>query len=218
VDGKLQLKINEIYLSVQGESTWAGLPCVFVRLTGCDSRCTYCDTEYAFYEGVRKSIREVFAEVMAFECPLVEITGGEPLLQKNVLPLMTEICDADRTVLIETSGTHDISGIDPRVHRIMDLKTPSSGELGNNLYSNISVLNHRDEVKFVIGSREDYEWSREQIWSHALAKRVRAVLLSPVFGRIEPRQIVEWMLEDRLPARFQLQIHKFIWEPRARGV
>ena len=218
MDGKLQLKINEIYLSVQGESTWAGLPCVFVRLTGCDLRCTYCDTEYAFYEGVRKSIREVYDEVMAFECPLIEITGGEPLLQRNVLPLMTGICDADRTVLIETSGAHDISGIDPRVHRIMDLKTPSSGELGYNLYSNIAVLNHRDEVKFVIGSREDYEWSREQITSHALAERVKAVLLSPVFGRIEPRQIVEWMLEDRLPARFQLQIHKFIWEPRARGV
>jgi 7-carboxy-7-deazaguanine synthase len=216
VDDKL--KINEIYFSVQGESTWAGLPCVFVRLTGCDSRCSYCDTEYAFYEGVRKSLHEVFAEVMAFECPLIEITGGEPLLQRNVLPLMAAICDADRTVLIETSGAHDISGVDPRVHRIMDLKTPSSGEHGKNLYSNIAVLNHRDEVKFVIGSREDYEWSREQIGSHALAERVNAVLLSPVFGRIEPRQIVEWMLDDRLPARFQLQIHKFIWEPRARGV
>ena len=216
MEGKL--KINEIYLSVQGESTWAGLLCVFVRLTGCDSRCSYCDTEYAFYEGTRKSLDEVFGEVVRFECPLVEITGGEPLLQKNVLSLMTALCDADRTVLIETSGAHDISGIDPRVHRIMDLKTPSSGEHGKNLYSNIAVLNHRDEVKFVIGSREDYEWSREQIGSHALAERVNAVLLSPVFGRIEPRQIVEWMLDDRLPARFQLQIHKFIGEPRARGV
>ena len=216
MEGKL--KINEIYLSVQGESTWAGLPCVFVRFTGCDSRCSYCDTEYAFYEGSRKSLDQVFDEVMRFECPLVEITGGEPLLQKNVLSLMAALCDADRTVLIETSGAHDISGIDPRVHRIMDLKTPSSGEVARNLYANIALLNHRDEVKFVIGSRDDYEWSREQIEYHQLANRVKAVLLSPVFGRIEPREIVEWMLKDRLSARFQLQIHKFIWEPRARGV
>lgn len=216
MEGKL--KINEIYLSVQGESTWAGLPCVFVRLTGCDSRCSYCDTEYAFYEGSRRSLDEVFGEVLRFACPLVEITGGEPLLQKSVLSLMAALCDADRTVLIETSGAHDISGIDPRVHRIMDLKTPSSGEVARNLYANIALLNHRDEVKFVIGSRDDYEWSREQIERHQLANRVKAVLLSPVFGRIEPREIVEWMLEDRLSARFQLQIHKFIWEPRARGV
>lgn len=213
-----QLTVNEIYLSIQGESTWAGLPCAFVRLTGCDSRCTYCDTEYAFYEGVRKSLGEILSEVLALDCPLVEITGGEPLLQKNVLPLMSLLCNADRTVLLETSGAHDISKIDPRVHRIMDLKTPSSGESSRNLYSNISLLNHRDEVKFVIGSREDYDWSREQIERHGLAKIVRAVLLSPVFGRIEPCQIVEWMLKDRLPARFQLQIHKFVWEPRARGV
>jgi 7-carboxy-7-deazaguanine synthase len=216
MEGKLT--VNEIYLSIQGESTWAGLPCAFVRLTGCDSRCTYCDTEYAFFEGVRKSLQEILSEVLALDCPLVEITGGEPLLQKNVLPLMSLLCNADRTVLLETSGAHDISKIDPRVHRIMDLKTPSSGESSRNLYSNISLLNRRDEVKFVIGSREDYEWSREQIECHGLAKIVRAVLLSPVFGRIEPRQIVEWMLKDRLPARFQLQVHKFVWEPRARGV
>ena len=216
MEGKLT--VNEIYLSIQGESTWAGLPCAFVRLTGCDSRCTYCDTEYAFYEGVRKSLGEILSEVLALDCPLVEITGGEPLLQKNVLPLMSLLCNADRTVLLETSGAHDISKIDTRVHRIMDLKTPSSGESSRNLYSNISLLNHRDEVKFVIGSREDYDWSREQIERHGLAKIVRAVLLSPVFGRIEPCQIVEWMLKDRLPARFQLQIHKFVWEPRARGV
>jgi 7-carboxy-7-deazaguanine synthase len=216
VDGNL--KVNEIFFSVQGESTWAGLPCVFVRLTGCDSRCSYCDTEYAFYEGVKRSLDEVFSEVLDFDCPLVEMTGGEPLLQKNVLPLMTALCNSDRTVLIETSGAHDISRIDPRVHRIMDLKTPSSGEAHRNLYSNIACLNRRDEVKFVIGSREDYQWSRELIEGHDLAGRVNAVLLSPVFGCIEPRQIVEWMLEDRLPARFQLQIHKFIWEPHARGV
>lgn len=212
------LKVNEIYLSVQGESTWAGLPCVFLRLTACDLRCTYCDTEYAFFEGKKRPVEEVLADLLAFDCPLVEITGGEPLLQKNVLPLMTALCDAGKTVLIETSGAHDISRIDPRVHRIMDLKTPSSGECARNLYSNIPHLGERDEVKFVLGSREDYEWARGQIREHGLDARVRAVLLSPIFGKIEPKQIVDWMLEDKLPARFQLQMHKFIWEPRARGV
>lgn len=218
VDGKLNLKINEIYFSVQGESTWAGLPCVFVRLTACDLRCSYCDTEYAFYEGKKRTLEDILAETLSFDCPLVEITGGEPLLQKNVLPLMGALCDAGKTVLIETSGAHDISKIDPRVHRIMDLKTPSSGECARNLPENIGHLGAGDEVKCVIGSREDYEWSREQIRRHELAQKVRAVLLSPIFGKIEPRQIVEWMLEDKLPARFQLQMHKFIWEPRARGV
>lgn len=218
VDGLLNLKINEIYFSVQGESTWAGLPCVFVRLTACDLRCSYCDTEYAFYEGVKRSLADILQDVLSYDCSLVEITGGEPLLQKNVLPLMQELCDVGKTVLIETSGAHDISKIDPRVHRIMDLKTPSSGECARNLPANIGHLRSRDEVKCVIGSREDYEWSRQQILDHKLAERVRAVLLSPIFGRIDPRQIVEWMLDDKLPARFQLQMHKFIWEPRARGV
>ncbi len=214
----MNLTINEIYLSVQGESTWAGLPCVFVRLTFCDLRCTYCDTEYAFYEGKKRPVDEIVAEVLATECPLVEITGGEPLLQKNVLPLMTALCEAGRTVLIETSGAHDISKIDPRVHRIMDLKTPSSGEVARNLAANIDHLAERDEVKFVLGSREDYEWARERIREHGLAERVRAVLLSPVFGKIDPRDIVTWMLEDKLQARFQLQMHKFIWDPKKTGV
>jgi 7-carboxy-7-deazaguanine synthase len=212
------LVVNEIYQSIQGESTWAGLPCVFVRLTACDLRCNYCDTEYAFYEGKRRMLDAVLAETLAYDCPLVELTGGEPLLQKNVLPLMAALCDAGRTVLIETSGAHDISAIDPRVHRIMDLKTPGSGECGRNRYENLAHLTGRDEVKFVIGSREDYEWSCEQMRTHDLAARVKAVLFSPIFGRIEPRQIVAWMLADKVPARFQLQMHKFIWEPRARGV
>ena len=214
----MNLTINEIYLSVQGESTWAGLPCVFVRLTFCDLRCTYCDTEYAFYEGTKRPVDEIVAEVMGMNCPLVEITGGEPLLQKNVLPLMTALCDAGRTVLIETSGAHDISLIDGRVHRIMDLKTPSSGEVGRNLVANIDHLAERDEVKFVLGSREDYEWARDRIREYGLGARVRAVLLSPVFGKIDPRDIVAWMLEDELPARFQLQMHKFIWDPKLKGV
>ena len=212
------LTINEIYESIQGESSWAGWRCVFVRLTFCDLRCTYCDTEYAFYEGKKRPVAEVVDEVLKFNAPLVEITGGEPLLQKNVLPLMTALCDAGRTVLIETSGAHDISKIDPRVHRIMDLKTPGSGECARNLWSNIPHLAKRDEVKFVIGSREDYEWSREQVRTHDLTARCGTVLFSPIFGRIEPRQIVEWIIEDKLPVRFQLQMHKFIWDPKQKGV
>lgn len=214
----MNLTINEIYESIQGESTWAGLPCVFVRLTFCDLRCTYCDTEYAFYAGTKRPVEEILADVLAIDCPLVEITGGEPLLQKNVLPLMASLCDADRTVLIETSGAHDISKVDPRVHRIMDLKTPSSGECARNLFANVAHLTKRDEVKFVLGSREDYEWARAQITEHRLADRVNAVLLSPVFGKIDPRNIVEWMLADKVPARFQLQMHKFIWDPKTKGV
>lgn len=213
-----KLTVNEIYNSVQGESTWAGLPCVFVRLTFCDLRCTYCDTEYAFYEGKKMELPDIVAEVLRFGCPLVEVTGGEPLLQPACLPLMALLCDAGLTVLLETSGAHDISGVDPRVHRIMDLKTPSSGECGRNLYANIACLALRDEVKFVIGSREDYEWARGQMREHDIAAKVKAVLFSPVFGKVAPADIVAWMLEDKLPARFQLQMHKFIWEPRARGV
>jgi 7-carboxy-7-deazaguanine synthase len=191
---------------------------VFVRLTFCDLRCSYCDTEYAFYAGTKRPLEDVLAEVLAFDCPLVEITGGEPLLQKNVLPLMASLCDAGRTVLIETSGAHDISGIDPRVHRIMDLKTPSSGECARNRLENIAHLTRGDEVKFVLGSREDYEWARAQIAEHRLAERVGAVLLSPVFGKIDPRDIVAWMLEDKIPVRFQLQMHKFIWDPKTKSV
>ncbi|MDQ2867149.1 MAG: 7-carboxy-7-deazaguanine synthase QueE [Verrucomicrobiota bacterium] len=212
------LTVNEIYHSIQGESTWAGRRCVFVRLTFCDLRCTYCDTAYAFYEGEKIALSKIRERVLAFDCSLVEITGGEPLLQKNVLPLMSALADAGKTVLIETSGAHDISKIDARVHRIMDLKTPGSGECERNLWANIPHLAGRDEVKFVIGSREDYEWSREIVRQHDLPKRVCAVLFSPIFGRINPREIVDWILADALDVRFQLQMHKFIWEPTQRGV
>jgi len=212
------LTINEIYHSIQGESTWAGLPCVFVRLTFCDLRCTYCDTEYAFYEGKKQTLTEIAESVAAFHCALVEITGGEPLLQKNVLPLMHDLANAGHTVLLETSGAHDISMVDARVHRIMDLKTPGSGEAERNLWSNIDHLTQRDEVKCVIGSREDYEWSREKVERFNLAQRCHTVLFSPIFGRIEPREIVEWVLADKLDVRFQLQMHKFIWTPTLRGV
>ncbi len=214
----MTLKVNEIYQSIQGESSWAGWPCSFIRLTACDLRCTYCDTAYAFYDGKKRLVSEILAEVLALDCPMVEVTGGEPLLQKNVLPLMTQLCDAGKTVLIETSGAHDIGKIDARVHRIMDLKTPSSGECARNLWSNIEHLEKRDEVKFVIGSREDYEWSREQVRVHRLAERCGCVLFSPIFGKIEPREIVDWIIADKLPVRFQLQMHKFIWPPLQRGV
>jgi 7-carboxy-7-deazaguanine synthase len=212
------LTINEIYCSIQGESTWVGLPCVFVRLTFCDLRCNYCDTAYAFYEGRKWTLPEIIEKVVAYQCSLVEITGGEPLLQKNVLPLMTELCDRGLTVLIETSGAHDISQVDPRVHRIMDLKTPGSGECHRNRYENIARLTGRDEVKFVIGSREDYLWSKEQLEKFRLTEKCGTVLFSPIFGRIEPRQIVEWILEDKLRVRFQLQLHKFVWPPETKGV
>ena len=211
------LTVNEIYQSIQGESTWAGLRCVFVRLTFCDLRCTYCDTAYAFYKGEKRLVSDVIAEVLAMDCPLVEITGGEPLLQKNVLPLMAALCDAGKTVLIETSGAHDISQIDSRVHRIMDLKTPDSGMCDRNLFNNVAFLTSRDEVKFVIGSRTDYDWACEKIAEYGLT-RICSVLYSPNFTVIEPRQIVEWLVEDKLDVRFQLQMHKFIWDPKTIGV
>ena len=212
------LTVNEIYHSIQGESTWAGWPCVFVRLTYCNLRCNYCDTEYAFYEGKKMALKEIVDRVESFGSELVEITGGEPLLQKNVLPLMSILCDAGHTVLLETSGAHEIAPVDTRVHRIMDLKTPGSGEVEKNLWSNIDHLRPRDEVKFVIGSREDYEWSREKVQRFDLPARCHAVLFSPIWGRIDPREIVEWILADRLDVRFQLQMHKFIWRPTQRGV
>jgi 7-carboxy-7-deazaguanine synthase len=212
------LTINEIYQSIQGESTWAGQRCVFVRLTFCNLRCNYCDTEYAFYEGKKQTLNEIVNLVAALSCPLVEITGGEPLLQKNVLPLMSMLADAGHTILLETSGAHDISEVDPRVHRIMDLKTPGSGEVERNLWSNVDHLTSRDEVKFVIGSRDDYDWSRDKVRLFNLSKVCHAVLFSPIFGRIDPREIVEWILADRLDVRFQLQMHKFIWTPTQRGV
>ena len=212
------LTIHEIYASIQGESTWAGLPCVFVRTTFCDLRCSWCDTAHAFYHGEKMTLPLIVERALSHSIPLVEITGGEPLLQPNTLPLMTMLCDAGRTVLLETSGAHDISRVDPRVHRIMDLKAPDSGEGARNRWANLPHLTQRDEVKIVLSSRADYEWARDVIRSRDFAHRVRAVLLSCVFGRLDPRQVVEWMLADHLPARFQFQMHKFIWPPDRRGV
>jgi 7-carboxy-7-deazaguanine synthase len=215
------LVLNEIFYSIQGESSFAGQPCVFVRLTGCDLRCTYCDTEYAFYEGKRRSLDAIIAEVAAHPCRLVEITGGEPLLQKRVHALMTRLCDLGYTVLIETSGAHDISAVDARVHRIMDLKCPGSGESARNRMENLPLLQARDEVKFVIGSREDYDWARGQVLAgqDGWAARVNAILFSPVFGKVTPLELATWILADALPrVRMQIQMHKIIWEPNRRGV
>lgn len=214
----LMAKINEIYYSIQGESTFAGLPCVFVRFTYCNLRCTYCDTAYAFYEGRDASVDEIISEIKEYDCKLVEITGGEPLVQRyECLELMRKLCHLDYQVLIETGGSLPINGIDPRVKIIMDLKCPSSGMMRKNLYDNIYFLKPIDEVKFVIGTREDYQWAKEIIKQYQIEKRC-TVLFSPVFGSIEPSEIVHWILEDRLPVRFQLQMHKYIWHPETRGV
>jgi 7-carboxy-7-deazaguanine synthase len=212
------LVINEIFHSVQGESTHAGRPCAFVRLTACNLRCNYCDTEYAFYEGRRMTVAQVIEQVEGYGCPLVEITGGEPLLQKSVYQLCAALLEGGKQVMIETSGAIDVSRLDPRVIKIMDLKCPGSGEAARNLWSNLRHLTARDEVKFVISDRVDYEWTRGIIAEHALDSKVNAVLLSPAFGRIDNVSLAAWMLEDRLAARLQLQIHKYIWPPNARGV
>jgi 7-carboxy-7-deazaguanine synthase len=213
-----RLRLNEIFYSIQGESTWAGLPCVFVRLTGCNLRCGWCDTEYAFYEGQQLSVSEIVAQVRQYGCRLVEVTGGEPLLQKGVQALFAMLLDDGFTVLVETSGERDISKIDPRVIKIMDLKCPGSGECERNRWSNLDALTVRDEVKFVVADRRDYEWARDVIRAHALARKVNAILLSPVFGRLEPQQLASWILEDHLTARMQMQLHKQIWGPSVRGV
>ena len=211
------LVINEIYLSIQGESSFAGLPCVFVRLTGCNLRCTYCDTEYAFYEGERRSVNEVLKQVSEYGIPLVEITGGEPLLQKGCATLAKGLLDAGKRVLVETSGAFPIDVLPDGAIRIMDLKCPSSGECDKNDWGNIERLKPYDEVKFVIGDREDYEWARNVMQKYQLSKRC-AVLISTVFGKIDPVTVTEWMLADNLEARFQLQMHKYIWDPLQRGV
>ena len=211
------MKVHEIYRSIQGESSYSGLPCVFVRLTYCNLRCSYCDTAYAFYDGKDLTVDEVLAEVSNYGTPLVEITGGEPLLQKEVYPLMDRLLGSGYTVLLETGGSLEIGGVSPKVIKIMDLKCPSSGECHRNLYSNIEKLQPHDEIKFVIGNQEDYLWMKEIISTYSLAGRF-TLLLSTVFNKIEPRRAVEWMLRDQLPMRFQLQMHKYIWDPEARGV
>lgn len=212
-----RLRINEIFHSVQGEGTRAGVRCVFVRLTGCHLRCTYCDTAYAFYEGGWMTLDEILEQVRALGCETVEVTGGEPLLQPNVYPLMERLCDEYATVMLETSGAVAIDKVDPRVIRIVDIKCPSSGEAERNHWPNIEWLKPSDEIKFVLGDREDYEWARDVIERHGLLRRC-PVLMNPVFDKLAPLDLATWVLEDRLDVRMGLQLHKFIWAPMTRGV
>jgi 7-carboxy-7-deazaguanine synthase len=212
------LKINEIYHSIQGESTTAGRPCIFVRLTFCNLRCTYCDTDYAFYEGTDMSVQQVIDEVEKYNCKLVEITGGEPLVQMDeCLELMKRLCDLGYDVMIETGGSLTIKDIDQRVKIIMDLKCPSSGMKKKNLYENLQYLKPTDELKFVIGNREDYDWTLEELNKYHLQGKC-IILFSVVFGKLEPVELVNWILEDKLNVRFQLQMHKYIWHPQTKGV
>jgi 7-carboxy-7-deazaguanine synthase len=212
------LTINEIFYSIQGESTRAGEPCVFVRLTACDLRCSWCDTPYAFTEGRKMSIDEVIAAVDAHDCPLVEITGGEPLLQEEVYPLMDRLLAGGRTVMLETGGHRPIARVPREVKKIVDVKCPGSGESAKNDWNNLALLAPHDEVKFVVADRVDYEFARDVIARYDLADRAGAVLMSPVHGVLDPKTLSEWMLADHLPARLQLQLHKYIWSPSTRGV
>lgn len=211
------LKVNEIFYSIQGESTYAGLPCVFIRLTYCNLRCNYCDTEYAFYEGKDISIDDVIIEVKKYNCKLVELTGGEPLIQKESFELLKRLCDENFEVLLETSGSISIKEVDPRVKIIMDLKTPSSGMMNKNFYVNIDLIKPTDEVKFVLGDREYYIWAKEVISKYNLNDKC-TVLMSCVFDKLKPIELAQWILEDKLKVRFQIQLHKYIWEPSTRGV
>ncbi len=217
------LRVTEIFHSIQGESTWAGAPCTFVRLTGCPLRCVWCDTEYAFHGGARMTFEEILAAVRAHGTPLVEITGGEPLAHPGAFDLADRLLAEGHTVLVETSGAFDVSALDERVHKIMDLKCPGSGEGHRNLWSNLEHLSERDEVKFVVADRADYEWARATILERGLDARVRAgtlraILISPVWGEADPEELAGWILEDGLPVRFQLQLHKLIWGAERTGV
>ena len=212
------LTVNEIFYSIQGESTRAGRPCVFVRLTACDLRCRWCDTAYAFHEGTKRPIDDVVEEVVRYDCPLVEITGGEPLLQEDVYPLMDALMARGRTVLLETGGHRPISRVPRDVIKVVDVKCPGSGESHKNDWANLDALAPHDEVKFVINDRADFEFARDVIRRYDLPSRCAAVLMSPVHGVLHPRVLSEWILEDRLPARLQVQLHKFIWPAETRGV
>ena len=217
------LRVTEIFHSIQGESTWAGLPCTFIRLTGCPLRCVWCDTEYAFHGGERMTLDEIVARVDEIGTPIVELTGGEPLIHRNAFRLAAMLLDRGYTVLVETSGAVDVAPLDPRVHKIMDLKCPGSGEEARNLWPNLDHLTGRDEVKFVIRDRRDYEWARDVIRDRGLADRVRAgelraLLFSPVWDELDFQDLAAWILEDRLPVRLQIQLHKVIWGANVPGV
>ena len=212
------LTINEIFYSVQGESSYAGRPCVFVRLTACDLRCSWCDTAYAFHEGTKRSLDSILEEVDAYRCPLVEVTGGEPLLQADVYPLMESLLARGRTVLLETGGHRSTARVPASVVTILDVKCPGSGESEKNDWTNLERLQPHDEVKFVVKDRTDYEYARAIIARHDLGRRAAAVHFSPVHGVMDARGLAEWVLADNLPVRVQLQLHKYIWDPATRGV
>jgi 7-carboxy-7-deazaguanine synthase len=212
------LTVNEVFYSIQGESTRAGCACVFVRLTACDLRCTWCDTPYAFHEGEKRAVADVVAEVAGYGCPLVEITGGEPLLQEDVYPLMQRLLELGKTVMLETGGHRPIARVPPEVIKIVDIKCPASGEVERNDWSNLARLAPHDEVKFVVADRADYDFALDVIRRHDLPSRAAAVLFSPVHGVLDARTLSQWMLADRVPARLQLQLHKYIWPPATRGV
>jgi 7-carboxy-7-deazaguanine synthase len=212
------LTVNEVFHSIQGESSYAGLPCVFVRLAACDLRCSWCDTPYAFHEGRKRDLDDVLSEVRSFGCRLVEVTGGEPLLQPDVYPLMERLVAEGFQVLLETGGHLPIDRIPPGVVRIMDVKCPGSGESRKVHWSNLERLAAHDEVKFVLADRADYLFAKDVVEGHRLAGRVSSVLFSPVHGRLAPADLAEWVLADGLPVRVQLQVHKYIWSPDRRGV
>ena len=216
-DPDTTLVVHEIYASLQGESSWAGLPCGFVRLSACHLRCTWCDTPHAFDEGARRTVEDVVLEAHSLGTHLVEVTGGEPLLQPGVYPLMAKLADLGHGVLLETSGSLDVSKVDPRVIKVVDVKCPGSGEVESNRWENLDLLGPRDELKFVLAHRADYEWARDQIRARGLEAR-GGLLLSVAHGLLAPADVAAWMLEDRLEARFQVQLHKVLWDPTARGV
>ncbi len=217
------LRVTEIFHSIQGESTWTGLPCTFVRLTGCPLRCVWCDTEYSFHGGEKLTLEEIVAKVRSIGTRLIELTGGEPLMHPNAFRLAELLLNDGFTVLVETSGAVDVAPLDPRAHKIMDLKCPGSGEVEKNLWENLDQLTVRDEVKFVVADRNDYEWTRNVIRERGLDRRLEqgelgALLISPVWDLLDPADLARWILEDHLPVRLQTQLHKHIWDPAARGV
>lgn len=216
-EGARDVMVKEIYLSLQGESSHAGILCSFVRLTGCHLRCSYCDSEFAFHGGKRMSIDEILAELERLGAPMVEVTGGEPLLQPGVYPLMEALLERGYKVLLETSGSIDVRLVPPAVHKIVDLKTPSSGESDRNDLRVLESMNENDELKFVIGSREDYEWTRRMVKEHHLGERPYGILYSTVYGKLSPTDLATWVIADKLPGRMQLQLHKYLWDPNARG-
>lgn len=213
------LRVHEVYASIQGESTWAGMPCAFVRLTGCNLRCSWCDTTQAFHGGTERTVAEVAAEALGHYTPVIEVTGGEPLLQAGCMPLLSALADSGETVLLETGGGVRIDGVDPRVHIILDIKCPGSGMSDRNIWGNLNRLREgRDEVKFVLADRADYEWMRDQVDDMALRHLGCPLLASPVHGVLDPRELVSWVIADRLPVRVNLQLHKYVWGPEVQSV